>query len=609
MKYLKSYNESIRDKMTPKSGEDIKKSLADLDAINKYSFIKKYNIKDLYSKEEMEELEKEVRINYNLNKEYINKKMTALAKTYNCVPQTYHNKEDDDFQVSFQFKNNLDVYLRTQIFSENFEVGYDFNEKHDWDFVESVEDGIYKINNWIDEIGVTVNEGIRDKMLPKSEEEIKSELDKLDPIQKMKSIKKYNINSLTKEELDSIKKDSKKYLSELNPTKRYFFISNNNLKDLYSKEEMYKLEKEVIEIYNLEQEDIIFAMTELAKRFDTKIEINKDKDGLDFDVEVYCNKDFSVYIRKTMESKWFEVGYYMLKRKGNAIDIDDVDSVEAAMFTINNWIHDVMFINEGIRDKMTPKSEEEIKKSLDSLPLSQKISKIFHHYKQSIFKNETPYYTQKEIDELVKEYIKINDEENNVRNNVESYVYYYSISDLIKHALKRELSKLSALKQLEYISNTHIQTSTHTFSKDLKDLYTEEELKELKEKSNEEANEYKSSGSVKIYTHLIGKIAANIIVNEDSIIFEFNDGEEYTMTDVDADLADVNIEDINGDIEDLIGVPLLKAEEVSATNPDASESGTWTFYKFATIKGYVDVRWYGSSNGYYCEEATIRKTN
>jgi ankyrin repeat protein len=283
-------------------------------------------------------------------------------------------------------------------------------------------------------------------------------------------------------------------------------------------------------------------------------------------------------------------------------------------------------INEGVRDKMTPKSENDIKKSLDKLTNSQKIEKIFRYnlqdkftrmeimkmfdelspidrvnkifsyQNQSIFNKEKPYFTQKEIDQLVPEFVKL--------TSIDNLIHFYNVSDLIKKELKKELLKMSALKQLEYISIIKINN--------LEELYTEEELKELKEKASKEANEYKSKGEINIYHQLIGKVAIDIKVTDnsggyDEIKFTFSDGDEYTMYH-NGDQADINIEDINGDIEDLIGVPLLVAEEVTSTNPSALESGTWTFYKFATIKGYVDIRWYGTSNGYYCENAVFKKT-
>lgn len=64
----------------------------------------------------------------------------------------------------------------------------------------------------------------------------------------------------------------------------------------------------------------------------------------------------------------------------------------------------------------------------------------------------------------------------------------------------------------------------------------------------------------------------------------------------------VRIEDIVGDLSDLVGSPLTMADEVSNVDDSGNyESATWTYYKFATIKGYVTVRWLGESNGYYSE--------
>jgi hypothetical protein len=68
----------------------------------------------------------------------------------------------------------------------------------------------------------------------------------------------------------------------------------------------------------------------------------------------------------------------------------------------------------------------------------------------------------------------------------------------------------------------------------------------------------------------------------------------------------VSIDDVCGDLSCLAGSPILQAEEVSRRNDgpkpsEYSESWTWTFYKFATVKGSVTVRWLGESNGYYSE--------
>ena len=63
---------------------------------------------------------------------------------------------------------------------------------------------------------------------------------------------------------------------------------------------------------------------------------------------------------------------------------------------------------------------------------------------------------------------------------------------------------------------------------------------------------------------------------------------------------------IDGDLSDLENANIITAEFYTQHNNDNYDSITYTFYKFATIKGYVTVRWTGESNGYYSETVDIK---
>ena len=116
-------------------------------------------------------------------------------------------------------------------------------------------------------------------------------------------------------------------------------------------------------------------------------------------------------------------------------------------------------------------------------------------------------------------------------------------------------------------------------------------------------------GSVRTFDELLGRTLYRAEADDAELTLYLSNTNYVRFSHHQDCCEHVYIEDICGDLDDLIGAPLVEAEEVS--NYDAGplgeydESYTWTFYRFRTRKGSVTVRWYGSSNGYYSESVSV----
>lgn len=109
-----------------------------------------------------------------------------------------------------------------------------------------------------------------------------------------------------------------------------------------------------------------------------------------------------------------------------------------------------------------------------------------------------------------------------------------------------------------------------------------------------------------VMKEMLGKSMFAVVRRDESVVMYCEDGRIYTLVHQQDCCECVVLYDVCGDLTDLVGSPLFVAEVVSNKddNPDY-ESATWTFYKFATIKGYVTMSWHGSSNGYYSEDVDL----
>lgn len=103
------------------------------------------------------------------------------------------------------------------------------------------------------------------------------------------------------------------------------------------------------------------------------------------------------------------------------------------------------------------------------------------------------------------------------------------------------------------------------------------------------------------------------------VTFYCSDGSVYHMYPDDdsflyGNAIDISIDDICGDVDCLISNKIVKAEVRRSEKRGGyirdniwADPEVWTFYTLATVKGYVDIRWYGTHNGYYSAEVSFWK--
>jgi hypothetical protein len=118
-------------------------------------------------------------------------------------------------------------------------------------------------------------------------------------------------------------------------------------------------------------------------------------------------------------------------------------------------------------------------------------------------------------------------------------------------------------------------------------------------------------GYIESVSDFEGSVIQSINVSEDKdeINFTLTTGESFKMYHMQDCCESVLIDDIDGDLQDLVGQRIEVFEERTSELGDEEvwESLTWTFYTIRTIKNSVTITWRGESNGCYSESVDIKQ--
>ena len=114
------------------------------------------------------------------------------------------------------------------------------------------------------------------------------------------------------------------------------------------------------------------------------------------------------------------------------------------------------------------------------------------------------------------------------------------------------------------------------------------------------------------FSVLVGeKIKKLKIVDNERVNIETSDGKTYSLYHLQDCCESVLVYETVGDLNDILNKKIISATETVFKNEDPEwykpepnsyrDSFTWTIYRLETKSGFVEIRWFGESNGYYSE--------
>lgn len=117
--------------------------------------------------------------------------------------------------------------------------------------------------------------------------------------------------------------------------------------------------------------------------------------------------------------------------------------------------------------------------------------------------------------------------------------------------------------------------------------------------------------SIRDFSTLVGKeiVGFNGLHNgSERVELILRGGGKAVMAHIQDCCESVELIDVIGDVDDVIGVVVDARVETSDKDPEGvpapkygRDSCTWTFYILQTRRGCITMRWLGESNGYYSE--------